>query len=363
MTLLSAPANILIAGEYAVTRPGGVGIALAVGPRATVRIEDAMHTPESARAFRRALHHASRSATPAIPGLEVRTVPEGVAGARTSIVPPVLREIADFTADRDDATRENGAPPPSTTVTIDTSPFFEPRTGRKRGLGSSAVAVVLLTAAVLHLSGINPLRHREALLRIAVRAHRMFQGGRGSGYDVTSSILGGAIRFVGGEPPRWDQLDLVDRWEAEGVRMMTWSGPSPVASSPAVEAFDRRYPPGSDADALINRFNTLVHTLAEADSWTAFTAALQAARELGQVIGREIGVPAELPGNITASITKALDGRNADWTAKPVGAGDEQAVVFLRGYDPDEIQKLATRGFSELLPERDGLRREEVPLG
>ena len=40
----------------------------------------------------------------------------------------------------------------------------------------------------------------------ALQLHRSFQGGKGSGYDIYTSIMGGAGLFTGGEVPQWSPI-------------------------------------------------------------------------------------------------------------------------------------------------------------
>jgi len=73
---------------------------------------------------------------------------------------------------------------------LDSAEFFTD--GRKLGLGSSAAALVAWAGAWSRLdrSGRAP-----PTLRDLVRAHRMFQGGAGSGLDVAAAYTGGIIDF------------------------------------------------------------------------------------------------------------------------------------------------------------------------
>ncbi|QED29580.1 hypothetical protein FRD01_20540 [Microvenator marinus] len=72
-------------------------------------------------------------------------------------------------------------------LSVDVSAFFEGKT--KLGLGSSAASsVAILKAARPELSAAE-------VFRIADRAHREHQAGRGSGADVAASAFGGTISY------------------------------------------------------------------------------------------------------------------------------------------------------------------------
>ena len=80
------------------------------------------------------------------------------------------------------------SPPASIDITLDTRAFRDNASGRKLGIGSSAALSAALATALSGLGGEEPGR-------VAMRAHRRFQGGRGSGVDVATSLSGGVIRY------------------------------------------------------------------------------------------------------------------------------------------------------------------------
>jgi len=79
---------------------------------------------------------------------------------------------------------------PSLALVIDTRAFCDAATGLKLGLGSSAAVSVALTAALqkYRAGGSN-------IETIAMDAHDRFQGGRGSGVDVATSLHGGVLQY------------------------------------------------------------------------------------------------------------------------------------------------------------------------
>lgn len=81
---------------------------------------------------------------------------------------------------------------PNFNLSIDTADFFQSRQ-TKLGLGSSAAITVSLAGALLKLIGVE--KTNEELLPQLIDAHRSFQGGRGSGIDIASSLYGGLIAY------------------------------------------------------------------------------------------------------------------------------------------------------------------------
>jgi len=103
---------------------------------------------------------------------------------------------------------------PPLAVSIDTRPFFAAEGGGKLGFGSSAAVAVALSAALQALDADpGPPGSR------ALPAHREFQGGRGSGIDVATSLAGGLVAFRRGATETLD-------WPAGLHYRFLWSGRS-----------------------------------------------------------------------------------------------------------------------------------------
>ncbi len=90
---------------------------------------------------------------------------------------------------------------------IDTSDLFEGT--RKLGLGSSAAACVAAIAAI-----IGDCTNKERICALAIDAHRRFQSGLGSGFDVAASTCGGALVHVQGQAPTGIKLPEGLYWQA-----------------------------------------------------------------------------------------------------------------------------------------------------
>jgi mevalonate kinase len=355
----SVPANLLLAGEYAITRPGGLGIALATSPRAHAWVEEENRHPSMSR------ETSPKIRVRAITGINPEVIwPDQTLPVAQSIV----SEVGDLT-------RMGGTPSPRPgTITIDTSAFFDERTGEKLGLGSSAAAAVLLTAGVFHLHGLDPTENLTHLVQTAINAHRRAQGGRGSGYDLACSALGGTICFVGGDNPSWERVDLYGEWHRQGVQLFTWRTAIPVRSAGAVEKFDRVFPPGPEGDRFVTESNRVVEQLTRARSWAEIKDSMNRAREISRGVGAAIGVPADLPADLPAEIQTEKK-RKMDWVAKTSGAGNERAVLLIAP-SPSAVQPSSWQPspvsaddripgrvdglheLRELVPEMQGLRVE-----
>jgi phosphomevalonate kinase len=103
----------------------------------------------------------------------------------------------------------------SVSIELDTRGFFDTASGEKLGLGSSAALTVALTAALSQSNDVSG---------DALRAHRVFQSGAGSGVDIAASAQGGLLeyRMQGARtaPIRWPE-GLVYRIVWTGVPAST----------------------------------------------------------------------------------------------------------------------------------------------
>lgn len=299
MIQLSAPANLLLAGEYAVLEEGGLGIALAPDVRA----------------------HGTL-----VPGQNGMTA-SGHTGAATLHWPgddSLFGRAADHLAA--ELGISNGA-----IIELDTRAFFN-SSGRKQGLGSSAAAVVLLSALWLAATTDNEGRPGEDLVfSTALGAHRAAQGGRGSGYDVAVSTYGGTIMFTGGWTPRVERIDVP--W-LPPISLV--HGPRQTRTVSAVAAYEewKTENPGLWGDYL-HRSNQLVRSFAEAPDWQSGRTILEESKQLGIELGRRIGVPAELGQS-----------RHSDGVVKAVGAGNELGVVVGHSAAHHESLALEAAGIS-----------------
>ncbi len=341
----SAPANLLLVGEYAVTRPGGAGIAVALSPRGQLVLYEKEH-PEYA--------HLPEGFTGTGSLTVVTMMGRHGDGGRSERSSPLVAAVFDTLIAEGYSRLER-----NWRIEIDTSSFFEGHTGNKLGLGSSAVASLLLTTALLEIAHIEEGQRvnecapessesLEQTVRIAVNAHRAAHGGRGSGYDIVTSAVGGSIRFVGGVSshwtPTWGEIPFLSRLLDNGLTLHTWSSAPAVASGSAVGCFDTVIPPRSDAErAFIQHNNNIVDTVEAASEWKSLFSAFQKAVQLGRDLGERIGVSAELP----YADSHVDDG----WISKASGAGNERGIIVAQ---PRPRRRLP-RGTIRVFPEPKGL--------
>ena len=291
----SCPGSLLIAGEYGITEEGGFGIAVAAGPLA-------------------------RAAAVPAGALSVRGL---WAGGRSDWSPS---DGADGTpaAAAYEACRPDPTVPAA--MTVDTTEFFRAG-GMKTGYGSSAAAALLCCRLF------SPDAPTGTVVDSAVRAHRAFQGGRGSGYDVLASAYGGTGRFVGGQSPSWTPIEWPRKDELEAWVV---HAPKPVSTGGAVARFEEwRRSDTIGSGSLLSRSDAAVDELIGLIENGADPAAvivrLRGLSAVSREIGEAIGVSAVpfLPEGLSGILT---DGSRTDAAVKCLGAGNETAlIVSIRG--------------------------------
>ncbi len=157
--LLSVPGKLMIAGEYAVLRPTGVCLAVAVG-----RLVDAYEVPGAAEFWLDAF------------GQNVR-VTEPAAG------------LGQYVLAAEQAARKTWNIKLNTQLQLI---VHGSRDGKKLGLGTSA-AVTVATLRGLAMQAHHHVTADE-VAELARTVHRTVQGA-GSGYDVTTIAHGGCVQF------------------------------------------------------------------------------------------------------------------------------------------------------------------------
>lgn len=312
---LSAPGNLLLCGEYAVTEPGGQGIWLAPDLRAILHCR-----PAGAFRFEGRWPGGGVVWTAASPGTDM-------AGP-----PSLLQAVVDGHA----ALELSQSVHPGLgnwELVLDTSAFFD-ASGRKLGYGSSAASCLLLSAALLQLwlSGRPAAERTAAWDRFpawAVANHRRFQGGRGSGYDVVCSLQGGIGHFIGGAEPGGQRLP-------EGLAALfppfrLAEGPEAVRTAGAIarwQTWKQAHP--AEAARYLEDCGRRALRLAACLDNRELLAGLEDARLAGLAIGEAIGVSAAIEPR--AGDTAPNQARPDDppaWFRKAVGAGNETIIEFL----------------------------------
>jgi len=191
-----APGKVVLCGEYAVL-DGAPAISMAVDRRARAVVDDI-----------EAQWH--RVSAPGYSVVEGRFVGDSASVKwlqgknEFELVEAVFRE-------------SNTVPDKYLSIELDTREFCDTTSGEKIGLGSSAALAVALAAA---------LRGSDDVLLDAMRAHRGFQQGAGSGVDIATCVSGGLVeyRMAGAQitPLQWP-TGLVFRLVWTGVAASTRS--------------------------------------------------------------------------------------------------------------------------------------------
>lgn len=189
--IVSAPAKIVVSGEYAVLA-GAPALVQALNRRVVCRLQasPAPRDPPQWRVESLGFTGASRHTKAA---LSAGTVP---ADDPAHLLSQVLRALHAHAID-------TTALPAALALTIDSRACYQGRA--KLGVGASAAVCVALTRALLTLRGASEATQSLAVMQAA---HRAAQGGRGSGLDVAAAYHGGLIRYRGTRAPRIEAAAL-----------------------------------------------------------------------------------------------------------------------------------------------------------
>lgn len=343
---LSAAGKVFLSGEYAVLW-GGTARVACVGPRvgAQVRSRDDRRVDlllPSSRFF--------GDATVSGVHWSGEVPPECLFAARTL----------------DLALRLFGRDGPGLQLALEGSPTGEG--GVKLGLGSSARTAVLASEAARYA-----LNAKYDALKLALVAHAVAQGGRGSGADVAAIFAGGVVRYR-----RWDAAPLVtastqpafraaldaappvDLWRLPNCKLpLAWAFSGQSASTPSlIKQIENDLGP-SGREAFVGRSDGLGQQLESALIHGDFPAARESIGELGALL-RGLG-PLE-----TEPLSRII-GIAATYgcAAKLSGAGGGDGCVVVCPDAPTRrslIEGLQARKFFALpLEVQAGLKGEPQP--
>jgi len=280
--VVTAPAKLFLAGEYAVLH-GGPAIVAAVSRRAAGQF---------------------------VPGAE----------PASALVGEAVRATIEALA----AAREGMDLPPGS-VAVDTAVFSAG--GAKLGLGSSAAAATVAVGAVLEAAGVSVGENLDLVFSLAAAAHRAAQGGVGSGADVAAAVHGGVVQFVHPREGTPVTRGLPPLPGVELVVFSTGAASSTVDRVRAVLAFAARDPA---------RHATLVGALAEAASRLRAALGAGDVAELVEAVRaagagmHALGLAADVPIVTPALAAAAAHAAELGGAAKPSGAGggDVGAALF-----------------------------------
>jgi len=234
-------------------------------------------------------------------------------------------------------------------VSIDSSEFFDPSSGLKLGIGSSAAVANALTQALYSVA--NMAEGSVDSFLTARDAHAAFQDGRGSGVDIAACFRGGLIEYKKGQDTLPARLD----WPDGLACRFLWSG-QPARTTSKLHKFHDAARNGDSA--------ALLHTAAEE------VASIWPAAAVGQIIDvfrryvaalRQFDVDHDL-GIFDAGHAELAEMATArDIVYKPCGAGggdigvvfavDEESVVdFCKRAEAHKFVQL------DIAPCADGAR-------
>lgn len=223
-------------------------------------------------------------------------------------------------------------------ITVDSTAFYDKK-GQKKGLGSSAAATLVLCAALMYCRGVSNI-DRETLFTVSLKAHRRFQGGRGSGYDVATSLNGGAGLFAGGLSPTWEPTEL--NWLPN---LYLRNASLRVKTMEAIQKYEEWKTENPDeARVFLEESDGTVKDIAGASSRHDAFVALRNAARIGNALGDKIDVTAALEPDIARDIQKL------GW-GKALGAGNELALLMSE-------EKIDNTPWIPVIPAAQGLRWE-----
>lgn len=271
------PGNLLLLGEYAVTLPDGLGVAMAIEPCITIEIRP--------------------SDTLKISGTYQGTTyswKQGTPLKHLQLIDLTLKEI----------------PIDHVEIHIDSSAFSYPD-GRKKGFGSSAAVVVGLTYALLYQALSREPDKEKEVLPLALKIHRSFQGGKGSGYDVLTSLMGGAGLFKGGTLPTWKPLD--PRWSND---LYLVKGDKEESTQKAIQHFESFCTSNRTVAKKFHHLsNRIVRKFAFAETTQKLMHSFHRASSLNRWINKQLNIALGQFGNHGCP-------------GKAIGAGGEIAAVL-----------------------------------
>jgi phosphomevalonate kinase len=202
-------------------------------------------------------------------------------------------------------------------IELNTEAFLDPDSQLKLGLGSSAALTIALITALFNVLG-TPL---DAVSE-AVKMHRLFQHGRGSGVDIAASFNGGIIEYRMQESAVCRSL----KWPAGLEYAVLWSG-QPVSTREKLKKLDEGRRNGRPAASL-----TCLHDAAEATAmtWTTGSTA-ELLNEFSCYIDvlKQFDVDHDL-GIFNSGHRKLVDlATKQNVVYKPCGAGGGDAGIVL----------------------------------
>lgn len=291
--IFRVPGSLILMGEYAVLEEGGMALTAAVHPCAEGELTD--------EGILEGLQGDGRWST------SIFMPPSRDGSCREGDLPGCcLAVLGEYAAARGYSFYPQG-------VRVCTDRFI--REGRKLGYGSSAAAAFAFMKGMT--AGQNWKLSKEDLIYSAFRAHRLFQGGRGSGYDVYTSASRRICLYRNGSSPSIEPLDLTFLPD-----LYLYHSPASTSTIRGVDLYGRwkRSHPG-EWSGFTARSEQLIRDFMKCRTWEEGYRIVQSAAGLGLGLGEAIGLSAE------AAVPDAV--RRCSGTVwKASGAGNELTLIF-----------------------------------
>jgi len=198
-------------------------------------------------------------------------------------------------------------------IELNTEGFVDPVSGEKIGIGSSAALTVALAAALSQTSDV---------LVDAMRAHREFQQGAGSGADIATSVVGGLIEYRVRETATTPM-----RWPDGLACRLIWTG---VAASTA-----NRLQQLEAGDERSSRKELSIAARSMAKAWQSATAVMSEYPAYIEAL-RKFSVDHDLGIFDAGHEQLVVEAAAAGLVYKPCGAGGGDVGVLL-GFNNDEL--------------------------
>lgn len=223
-------------------------------------------------------------------------------------------------------------------ISIDTRAFSADSGQGKLGFGSSAAACVALAAALARLSAGDGAG-------TAMKAHREFQDGRGSGVDVATIIAGGLLAYRM-HKSRHEALD----WPAGLIYRFLYSGVSSDTRE-KIDRFDARQPDRQSVAVLSGMADAMLPLWRNANA-DMLMQALQQYTDALRVFSDDFDLGIFAAGHAELCAAAASDGL----VYKPCGAGGGDSGIVL-GFDASAVdafcESAESAGFTTLDIEAD----------
>jgi phosphomevalonate kinase len=284
---LEVPGNLLLFGEYLILEEGGMGLAVGLGGPAICQAFP-LHSPKPGLIILEGLQHPGHPGEEWFLDLNVATMQHPEVWEKSM---PLLHAAWASISSLVSSMATTAHLPKGIRLKLDTRNFYDFQ-GRKLGLGSSAAGAVAITAALMRVFDLPGWESPGPVFPLALQTHRLFQKGKGSGYDVAASCYGGLGMFIGGKIPVWEPT-LIPWLQAIEI----FPGPDPVNTPTSIGSYTAWKSEHPDQAADLKRNNNKhIQELLFADDWEEAEPHAEALRQVGLELGKTLEKTAQIEG-------------------------------------------------------------------